>query len=212
MQKHTESHLDHGLTEPQISYLLQRYADRRAFFIETVDLHSDLGTVPCGLYGPIMGDAAIGPAFAITHVSYGKRGDRPYESRLIDLPARPTRKVTVIAGPHDEKCPDCENGLRVMKHTGGESVGPCATCNSSGRLHHACIVYTAFGGPVTPQEPGDLRAQLAAATAELASPALNDSSDAAVREAREKLAGKISALAEKLEKSEEFWSVHALAR
>ena len=97
MIKHAISHVDHGLTEAQLSYLLDRFADRKAFFIETIELPEDLGTVPCGLYGPLTGDAPI----AEDEVSHERRGTRPWTSRLIERPMRPTRKVTVIAGPHD---------------------------------------------------------------------------------------------------------------
>lgn len=118
MIKHQDSHVDHGLTEPQLQYLLDRFADRSAFFLETIELPEDLGTVPCGLYGPIMGDAPI----ADTEVAIVTRGTRTWTSRLVDRPARPTRKITVIAGPHGD---------------------------------HSCVLYTAFGGPAAPQEPGD---------------------------------------------------------
>lgn len=118
MIQHPESHVDHGLTEAQIRYLLARFAARDSFFIETITLPRELGTVPCGLYGPTMGDSAIGE----DEVSYARRGERAWNSRLIDLPPRQQHEVTVIAGPHEE---------------------------------HACILYTAFGGPSAPQEPGD---------------------------------------------------------
>jgi hypothetical protein len=119
MIKHSASHLDHGLTDAQVAYLLERFADRRAFFIETIELPEELGTVGCGLYGPIMGDVPVTEA----QVAYRTRGDRAYTSRmLVDTLPRQSRQVTVIAGPHEE---------------------------------HACIVYTAFGGPLAPQEPGD---------------------------------------------------------
>ena len=118
MIKHHDSHVDHNLTEEQLRYLLDRFADRNAFFLETIELPEQLGTVPCGLYGPIMGD----PPIAETEVLHEQRGTRAWTSRLIERPTRPTRKVTVIAGPHDG---------------------------------NACILYTAFGGPASPQEPGD---------------------------------------------------------
>lgn len=51
MIKHPVSHVDHGLTEVQLKYILDQFADRQAFFIETIELPDDLGTVPCGLYG-----------------------------------------------------------------------------------------------------------------------------------------------------------------
>lgn len=118
MIKHKDSHVDHGLTEGQLRYLLDRFADRTSFFIETIELPEDLGSVPCGLYGPIMGD----PPIAEADVHHERRGARAWTSRLVERPSRPTRKVTMIAGPHEE---------------------------------HACILYTAFGGPLAPQEPGD---------------------------------------------------------
>ena len=118
MIKHNDSHIDHGLTEDQLRYLLDRFADRAAFFLETIELPDQLGTVPCGLYGPIMGD----PPITETEVLHEQRGTRAWTSRLVDRETRPTRMVTVIAGPHDG---------------------------------NACVLYTAFGGPASPQEPGD---------------------------------------------------------
>ena len=117
MIRHPESHVDHGLTEAQLQYLLGRFADRSGFFIETITLPRELGAVPCGLYGPIMGD----PAIREDEVTYERRGTRAWNSRLIDLLPRQQHEVTVIAGPHEE----------------------------------TCILYTAFGGPAAPQEPGD---------------------------------------------------------
>lgn len=128
MIKDTVSHVDHGLTEVQISYLLDCFADRKTFFIETIELPDDLGTVPCGLYGPIMGDAPVRE----DDVRHEHRGTRAWTSRLVEKPARPTRKITVIAGPHDG---------------------------------HDCVLYTCYGGPEAPQEPGDPRCKDPAASA-----------------------------------------------
>ena len=136
LKLHKDSHLDHGLTDAQRDYLVARFADRDGFFIETIELPDELGTVPCGLYGPKMSDAPVPPHDApsaiyrtagsgvspYAHTWRGRRGGRSWPSSLISLPPRPTRDVTVIAGPHD-----------------GES----------------CVLYTAFGGPATPQEPDD---------------------------------------------------------
>ncbi len=147
MIRHQDSHVDHGLSEAQLRYLLERFADRDSFFIETLTLPRDLGTVSCGLYGPVMGDSAIGE----TEVTYAPRGSRAWKSRLIDLPMRPQYEVTVIAGPHEEPCWHCD---------GSEGIGswkariPCGTC-TGGKVKHPCILYTAFGGPVAPQEPDD---------------------------------------------------------
>jgi len=140
MKKHAESHLDHGLTQPQIDHIFKLFEDRREFFTATIELPPELGTAPCALWGPAMGDPEIEEFGALKlppgdyiidrlghdftgHVTHGKRGARAWDSRLIDLPMRPSRKVFVVAGPHEE---------------------------------HACILYTAYAGPEAPQEPGSL--------------------------------------------------------
>lgn len=118
MIKHRDSHVDHGLTEAQLRYLFERFAECDGFFLETITLPTELGTVPCALFGPLLGD----PPIHEDEVVYARRGDRAWDSRLIDRPSRPQRQVTVIAGPHDGQ---------------------------------PCVLYTAFGGPAAPQEPGD---------------------------------------------------------
>jgi hypothetical protein len=153
MIKHRDSHVDHGLSEAQIRYLLERFADRSAFFIETITLPIEMGTVPCGLYGPLMGDSAIND----DAVTCAARGTRHWTSRLTDLPARQQHEVTVVAGPHEEECPTCRGSGRVLEPDPGfEFSAPCPDerCKG-GKIRHACVLYTAYGGPVAPQEPGD---------------------------------------------------------
>jgi hypothetical protein len=113
-----DSHLDHGLTAGQIEWLKETFAARDSFFIESVELPEALGMVPCGLHGPVMGDEPVSDA----EVTLVKRGDREHPSRIVDRPTRPTRTVTVIAGPHGDE---------------------------------TCVLFTAFGGPLAPKEPGD---------------------------------------------------------
>lgn len=179
MIKHRDSHVDHDLVDDQIRYLLDRFADRRTFFLETVELPSELGTVPCGLWGPTMGD----PPVPEDEIVYAPRGERPWPSRLVSRPVRPTRWVTVIAGPHEEACPTCHGegtcrggeGPSNKDATGhGNSPGRRddhdddrdASCRGDGaqgavprceggKLRYACVLYTAFGGPSAPQEPED---------------------------------------------------------
>lgn len=112
------SHLDHGLTPAQLEYLAQHFMMRDSFFIETIVLPENLGTAPCGLYGPIMGDDAVAEVSTIRET----RGGRRNASRMVMRPFREVREVTVIAGPQDS---------------------------------HPCVLWTAFGGPLTPKEPGD---------------------------------------------------------
>jgi hypothetical protein len=145
MIKHRDSHVDHSLSEAQIRYLLERFADRGSFFVETIALPIELGTVPCGLYGPLMGDPAIGE----DEVTSAQRGTRSWTSRLIDLPARQQHEVTVVAGPHEEECSTCRS-----PGFGFSLPCPDDRCEG-GKIRHACVLYTAYGGPVAPQEPGD---------------------------------------------------------
>lgn len=97
MQLHKDSHLDHGLTQGQLDFLLAAFVGRTAFFVETIELPTELGTVPCSLYGPSMDDE---PVPEVT-VSYAQREGRSWPTRFLLRPMRPTRRVTVVAGPHD---------------------------------------------------------------------------------------------------------------
>lgn len=97
----SDSHTDHGLNEEHLDFLRKHFKRRNEFFIESCELPENLPALSCGLYGPIMGDVSVPEDVVV----WETRGDRGYTSRMVDFPKRPTRIVTVIAGPHgDEPC------------------------------------------------------------------------------------------------------------
>jgi hypothetical protein len=98
MIKHADSHLDHSITADQLAWLCDSMAGHDAFVIETLELPPELGTVPCGLFGPVMGDEPITDDAPV--VNYPRAG-RDWPSRLVDREPRQVRLVTVVAGPHD---------------------------------------------------------------------------------------------------------------
>lgn len=92
-----ESHTDHGLTQAQLDAALALLPPAPSGVqVATVELPDHLGTVACGLYGPVMGDPPVTDAISV--VREGRTGP----SRLVSRPPRPTRTVTVIVGPHGE--------------------------------------------------------------------------------------------------------------
>lgn len=95
-----DSHLDHNLTLPQLQHLLQRFKDRDAFFIETLELPAelDLKLLRCALVGPLVGDEPV----TEDQVKWVERGERKYPSRMVKGVWRPTSQLTVIAGPHED--------------------------------------------------------------------------------------------------------------
>ena len=92
-----ETHLDHGVSRKVQEWVLDQIKDNEGFCIGTFDLPMHLSSLQSGLYGPLMGDPPVQPE----DVYHKQRGDRPGESRMVSLPLRPTRKVTVVAGPHE---------------------------------------------------------------------------------------------------------------
>jgi hypothetical protein len=92
---HPNSHMDHGLTESHVKWLLERFADKTGFFIETVELPDALPSLLSGIHGPAAGDAPVPE----DEVHYSRRGDRAGASRLCHRAPRATRLMTVIAGP-----------------------------------------------------------------------------------------------------------------
>ncbi len=148
----SESHVDHGLSQRQLSLVLERFGDHRAFFASTFELPPGYGDAPCALVGPAAGDAAVADADAYI----ARRGDRRWLSRCVARPELPrTRMITVIGGPHGDE---------------------------------PCVLYTVYGGPQAPREPGDLELELRSAAAD-----------------------RVAGLRAKLAESIAFWAVHALA-
>jgi hypothetical protein len=122
--KHGVSHVDHGLTASQLIFICKRFQDRRAFFIEELELPKDLGTVACALYGPAMGDDPITEDEVVYRVREGRKWtSRMAAPHVFHAKRRRSRKIVVIGGPND---------------------------------NDECVLYTAYGGPLAPREPGDL--------------------------------------------------------
>lgn len=155
--KHKDSHVDHGISPEQLGYILGKFSDfKRETLLgiepppemkQTIVLPEWLGTVPCALRGPIVGDSLIVvpvvysnpdlPTYAGPdpipardpepgEIVFRCRGTRAYASRMVQLPPTQTRLVTVIAGPHDG---------------------------------HDMVLFTAYGGPEAPREVGELEAK-----------------------------------------------------
>lgn len=122
------SHVDHVSPEV-LTYIQQRFAGRTGYFIETVELPETLGTLPCALWGPLCGDPPI-PEEA---VCYAHRPGRRYASRLVQRSPRPSRFVTVIAGPSTDRV--------------------------TGEVVRDCVLYTCFGGLAAPKERNDPRVE-----------------------------------------------------
>jgi hypothetical protein len=138
----TDSHLDHSLTTKQLAHVLKLCADQTAFFIETFTLPPELGVVSCALYGPIMGDDSITDQGITLPLNWYKltNGDAVFDRRACPIKmemrgnrAYPSRML--VGAPLRPT-----NKLTVI-------AGP--------HKDYPCVLYTAFGGPVAPKEPGD---------------------------------------------------------
>lgn len=93
------SHVDHELSDAQITWALAQLADAPAGLVTVrqLTLPTRLGRVPSALWGPAEGDQPIPESSVV----YRRRGDRAGESRCIDgaMPRRMSRHVTVVVGP-----------------------------------------------------------------------------------------------------------------
>lgn len=95
-----DSHTDHSLAVEHWDFVMATFGDREAFFVETVELPVHLPALKCGLYGPMMGDAAVPDRVC----EMRRRGSREYTSRMCPMPPRETRQLTVVGGPHKGEC------------------------------------------------------------------------------------------------------------
>lgn len=94
---HKDSHLDHGLSQAVVDFVVGSLSNVTEFMIATVELPRELGVVTCKLHGPAVGEPPVddGEAF------WQPRPGRQYPSRMCRRDDALTRRVTVIAGPHD---------------------------------------------------------------------------------------------------------------
>lgn len=92
-----QSHVDHNLSEDQLAWVLSQKAPAGVVTVQTLTMPIELGTVPCDLYGPTMGDDAVPE----DTVFYRIRGRRSGPSRMVLGQARQTRMVTIISGPEE---------------------------------------------------------------------------------------------------------------
>lgn len=89
----TVFHADHGITDAQMQHVQAQLADTTGFFIRQVSIPAELGSVPCGLYGPSMGDGAV-PRDAVKMLK--RSDDRPADPILVGFKTRPVDHVQAI--------------------------------------------------------------------------------------------------------------------
>lgn len=134
---HRDSHVDHGIPACVRDYVLRLFKGRAEFFVETVEYPQEhpvwhsLSNWMADHNSPAYYQK-LPPVPCALHmdvpegeVHYARRGDREWESRLCKRPPRMVRQVTIVAGPHPA---DRDAGM---------------------------VVFTMYGGPEAPREPGD---------------------------------------------------------
>lgn len=95
------SHLDHGLTPAHVEWLLavaEPDANDAGITVATIGVPDVLSALEHRLYGPMECDGAI----AESEARYIVRPGRSHASRVVDRPARATRRLTFVAGPHGD--------------------------------------------------------------------------------------------------------------
>lgn len=128
------SHVDHGLNEQQLAFIERALnGDAAGSLVARVGMPGAAFfiaevKVPAALGSvpcALRGPVTGEPPVSEGEVFYGTRGTRPNVSRLTLLPPTRSDTVTVIGG-HSKEHPN-----------------------------EGCILFTAYGGPLAPQEPGD---------------------------------------------------------
>lgn len=115
-------HADHGVERSTMQMLVEAIKPS-GFFLHTQELPVDHADLVSALRGPLEGDAPVGES----EVFYASRGGEGRGlSRMIALPKRRTRMVTII-------------GMATPAEDGTTSV----------------VVYTCYGGCAAAQEPTD---------------------------------------------------------
>lgn len=104
-------HADHGIPHMVVVQVIDSLNLGSGFFLRTTTLPEGAPDALNGLYGPASGDAPVDER----SVHYAKRSEDRPASRMVALPKRPTRTVTVI-GMVDE------DGVTVYTIYGGPAA------------------------------------------------------------------------------------------
>lgn len=102
-------HDDHGITDGQMEFIrnvvvndetIEYDEGTNGFFKREIEITDDsLLPVPCGLYGPAMGDEPV----TDDQVFFLKRNDRQWYDRCISAPVRPVAYVQVIGQKNENE-------------------------------------------------------------------------------------------------------------
>lgn len=135
---HKDSHVDHGIDRRVRDYVRLQFRGRTEFFVETFEYPENHPVYPSLSDWRAIHDGTpsyyvdLPPVPCALHmdvpeseVHYARRGDRQWDSRLCRREPRMVREVTIVAGPHPE---DPDAGM---------------------------VIFTMYGGPAAPREPGD---------------------------------------------------------
>jgi len=125
---HGVSHLDHNLTTTQLAYIKERFLRRDCFFKETFELPEGLGDIEVSLIGPAVDMMVI----TEDDVRYEVRPGRRWASRVIKQP---------------EHVDSSARWVKERSRLITVIAGPYG--------NYDCVLYTAYGGPEAPREPGD---------------------------------------------------------
>lgn len=113
-------HADHGISQSTMQLLLDSAGLGEGFFLKTLWLPNGHPPVESLLYGPLAGDAPVPES----EVIYKKRSEDRPESRMVNLPRRTSKRVTIIgiAGPDGVTVFTCYGGEAAPREPGDKSL------------------------------------------------------------------------------------------
>lgn len=121
-----QSHTDHNIKPETLGKIVDMFDDKNEFFKGEFNT-PDGEFIPCGLYGPKMGDGIVNreAVFMVRRGftdANGNRVEREGLTPMVKLPQRMSNKFFIVGGPNE-----------------GDP----------------CILYTCYGGAEAPREPWD---------------------------------------------------------
>ncbi len=130
------SHTDHGIPLAVRDWALARLEplEGESVVVRSLPLPDSLGSVPCALWGPAMGDAP----FRESDVLYQRRGKRPWASRVL----RPSLARLARS-----------SRLETSRIVTVVCLDPAMVGRPE--LRDCLVLATMYGGPLAPREPGD---------------------------------------------------------
>jgi hypothetical protein len=152
-----DSHVDHGLKKSVVDWIVRQFETEEGgrVIVRTFEIPAEYGAVPCGLYGPEMGDDPVPEYRTLTDAVH-------WETATAQPPEELAEEVLLSTEDKEHTANAGWIGINRGSRSWPSKIVPLPhrmtdklTVVAGPVGDEPLVWFTAYGGPEAPQEPGD---------------------------------------------------------